>query len=109
MTSTKRNLLKIYASLFDSLGIVSPVSARKKLLLQETCKIHLEWDTPLPGNLVKMWFEILNDFEQILCISIPCYYFDGINEETEQHSLHAIGDASKKAFCSVIYLIMKIA
>ena len=35
-------------------------------------------------------------------------YFDEINEEIEQYSLHAFGDASKKAFCSVIYLVMKI-
>ena len=64
-------------------------------------------------TLVKVWCEILNDFEQILCISIPRCYFDEINEEIEQYSLqyslHAFGDASKKAFCSVIYLVMKIA
>ena len=76
-----------------------------KILLQETCKLHLEWDTPLPETHVKVWCEILNDFEQILCISIPRYYFDEINEEIEQYSLHAFGDASKKAFCYV----MKIA
>ena len=51
----------------------------------------------------------MNDFEQILCISKPWCYFDEINEEIEQYSLHAFGDASKKAFCSVIYLVMKIA
>ena len=109
MTPTKRNLLKLSASLFDPLGIVSPVSVRMKILLQETCKLHLEWDTPLPETLVKVWCEILNDFEQILCISIPRCYFDEITEEIEQYSLHAFGDASKKAFCSVIYLVMKIA
>ena len=38
MTPTKRNLLKLSASLFDPLGIVSPVSVRTgmKILLQET-------------------------------------------------------------------------
>ena len=101
MTPTKRDLLKLSASLFDPLGIVSPVSVRKKILLQETCKLHLEWDTPLPETLVKMWCEILNDFEQILCISIPSCYFYEINKEIEQYSFHAFRDASKKAFCSV--------
>ena len=62
-----------------------------------------------PETLVKVWCEILNDFEQILCISIPRCYFGEINEEIEQYSLHAFGDASKKAFCSVIYLVMKSA
>ena len=46
------------------------VSVHMKMLPQETWKLHLEWDTPLPETLVKMWFEILNDFEQNLCISI---------------------------------------
>ena len=58
---------------------------------------------------MKVWCEILNDFEQILSISIPRCYFDEVNEEIEQYSLHAFGDASKEAFCSVIYLVMKIA
>ena len=58
---------------------------------------------------MKVWCEILNDFEQITCISIPCCYFDDINQEIEQYSSHAFGAASKKAFCSVIYLVMKIA
>ena len=106
MTPTKRNLLKLSASLFDPLGIVSPISVRMKILLQETCKLHLEWNTPLPETLVKVWCEILNDFEQILCISILRCYFGEINEEIEQYSLHAFGDASKKVFCSVIYLVM---
>ena len=70
MTPTKRNLLKISALLFDPLGIVSPVAVRMKILLQETCKFHLEWDTPLPETLMKVWCEMLNDFEQIPCISI---------------------------------------
>ena len=77
--------------------------------MQETCNLHLEWDTPLPEKLVKMSFEILNEFDKILCISIPRCYFDEINEEIEQYSIHAFGDASKKAFCSVVYLVMKIA
>ena len=63
----------------------------------------------MPETLVKVWCEILNDFEQNPCISIPRRYFDEINEEIEQYSLHASGDASKKAFCSVIYLVIKIA
>ena len=109
MIPTKRNLLKISASLFDPLSIVSPVSVRMKLLLQQTCKLHLEWDIPLPENLVRMWFEILNDFEEILCSSIPRCYFHEINEEIEQYSLHEFGDTSKKAFCSAICQVMKIA
>ena len=67
-------------------------------MLQETCKLHLKWTTPLPETLVKVWCEILNDFEQIFCISIPRCYFDEISEEIEQDSLHASGHVSKKAF-----------
>ena len=92
MTPIKRNLLKISALLFHPLGIFSPVSVHMKILVPETCKL-----------------QISNDFEQILCISIPCCYCDEINEEIKQYSSHTFGDASKKAFCSVIYLVMKIA
>ena len=97
MTPTKRNLLKLSASLFDPLGIFSPVSVRIKILLQETCKLHLEWDMLLPETLVKMWSEIR--FHAAILTKLV--------KKIEQYSLHAFGNSSKKAICSMIYPVVK--
>ena len=48
----KRNLLKLSGSIFDSLGLISVVTVQFRILLQDICKLHLGWDTPLPQNLM---------------------------------------------------------
>ena len=56
LTPTKRNLLKIIASLYDPLGIISPVIIAMKCLFQEVCALkELDWDTPLPTNFSQRW------------------------------------------------------
>ena len=44
LTATKRNLLSLLASLFDPLGIVSPVKVSMKVLFQEICNSKFDWD-----------------------------------------------------------------
>ena len=53
---TKRNLLKIIAKFFDSLGMLSPLTIGMKVLFQEVCQSKLEWDEPyLPETLQERW------------------------------------------------------
>ena len=41
LETTKRNVLKISASLFDPLGMISPVTARAKTIFQLLCRDKL--------------------------------------------------------------------
>ena len=41
LSPTKRNLLSVLASLFDPLGVISPVIVCAKILFQEVCKVKL--------------------------------------------------------------------
>ncbi|KAK3700757.1 hypothetical protein QZH41_010939, partial [Actinostola sp. cb2023] len=47
---TKRNVVSIIASLFDPLGIFSPVTVSMKILFQELCVGELDWDQELSGE-----------------------------------------------------------
>ena len=41
---TKRNLLSLFSSLFDPLGLISSVVVSMKILFQDVCKDKLGWD-----------------------------------------------------------------
>jgi hypothetical protein len=47
---TKRILTGLVASVFDPLGLVTPVTAGLKLDLHELCLLKLDWDDPVPPS-----------------------------------------------------------
>jgi hypothetical protein len=52
---TKRILTGLVASIFDPLGLVTPVTAGLKLDLHELCALKLDWDDPVPTRLLDKW------------------------------------------------------
>ena len=57
--STKKEMLKIVAKIFDPLGLVTPITFYGKVFLQESWKEGLLWDEPLSDSLQDKWKEIL--------------------------------------------------
>ena len=58
---TKRNVLSLLASLFDPLGIISPVTVSMKALFQEICSNKFDWDKPLTGEIKGKWDRWIKD------------------------------------------------
>ena len=52
---TKRGVLQTLASIYDPLGIVSPVTLMGKIIFQDICDQHLKWDSELPEHLRERW------------------------------------------------------
>ena len=52
---SRRNILSVIASVYDSLGMASPFVLTAKFLLQEMCRMSIGWDDELPENIVKVW------------------------------------------------------
>ena len=48
---TRRTLLKLLASIFDPLGLITPFTIAGKKLLQQWWKESKDWDTPFNGFL----------------------------------------------------------
>ena len=51
--TTKRGILATVNSLFDPLGFGAPALQPAKVLLQDLCKLKLNWDKPIPFALEK--------------------------------------------------------
>ena len=53
ISPTKRNILKIIASIYDPIGLLQPIVIKLKLLFQEICLLNIAWDdniSPLDKN-----------------------------------------------------------
>ena len=57
LPASRRSLLRITASIFDPLGVLSPFVMRLKILFQLMCCEGLEWDQPLVGEFLKHWLQ----------------------------------------------------
>ena len=104
LEATKRNVLSLLASLFDPLGIINPVTVSMKILFQEICSNKIDWDEVLTGEIKRKWDRWVQDLSETGEIQINrCVYEMGGKRVTECY-LHGFGDASKKAYFSVVYL-----
>ena len=52
---TKRGILSTLATIFDPLGLVSPIAVMAKVLFQELCSEGLGWDEKLPESKMIRW------------------------------------------------------
>ena len=105
---TKRNVPSTIAGMFDPLGIISPVSVSMKILFQELCVKGDDWDQQLLGDTKVRWEKWLEDLFKAKEISIArCVYSHSLECVTGCY-LHGFGDASKKAYCAVVYMVYQL-
>ena len=100
---TKRNILKITSSVFDPLGLISPILLTGKLIFQDVTRLQLPWDDPVPGYVCAKWTAWLQDLQKIGVLKfIRCIKPLAFNESAMQ--LHHFSDASQRAFGCCSYL-----
>ena len=97
---TKRGVLQTLASIYDPLGIVSPITLQGKLLFRELCDRGLAWDHQLPEDLGSRWLQFCGNLPTKMEMNRSlCVY----REEIHSIELHAFGDSSKKGISAVAY------
>ena len=52
---TKRSVVSDIAKVFDALGLFSPATVKMKILLQCLWVVRLDWDDPVPEDLLGVW------------------------------------------------------
>ena len=107
LSPTKRTVLKVAARLYDPMGIVSLVTVLMKMLLQEICARNLDLDSRLACDLENKWRRCLQSLRQAKYVMISRCLYAGVQEKVHSFCLHGFGDASKRAYCAVVYLVIR--
>ena len=98
---TKRLILRLSATVYDPLGLISPFTIRAITILQALWGENLDWDTPVPDKFITLWKVWLEElFELPKFIKIPRHLGFGSNTKIE---LHVFVDASTKVFAATVY------
>ena len=104
---TKRGIVGIVSRIYDPIGIVSPVTIQFKMMFQELCTNHLNWDDQLSGELLVKWKKLLSEFQQVEPLRFPRCYFRNSMRTSSSYTLHGFGDASQRAYAAVVYLLIE--
>lgn len=109
---TRRGVLSTINSVYDPLGLASPVVLEGKLILHQLVAMGkkgnndnpLGWDDPLPEIMSQRWRRWRDVLPNLEKVSIPrCYHRRGFGT-VERREIHAFSDASKEAIGTAVYL-----
>ena len=103
---TKCEILRESSSIYDPLGILSPVTVRAKLLIQKLWKDSCAWDVELDEKLQNEWNEIYQDIKSVQQeTKLSRYYFSRKNKSDGKAVLHVFVDASQKSYGACTYIV----
>ena len=104
---TKRNALRVVASFYDPMGLISPIIVQMKILLQDICKANYHWDAKLDSELTTRWMKLISELGQVNVTQIPRCVSSEPDTKEFVYELEAFGDASSSAYAAVVYLVIK--
>ncbi|XP_025407359.1 uncharacterized protein LOC112681309 [Sipha flava] len=100
--ATKRNVLAEIASIFDPLGLINPITVRLKLVMQKLWQLSVDWDEPLPTDLLNEWRKNREDLDSINSLVINRLITDSSKNCSVQ--IHGFADASISAYGACLYI-----
>lgn len=105
---TRRGMLSVLSSLYDPLGLMSPVLITGKVLFQDVTRMKFHWDRVVPSDIQMKWFQWINSLQALAAVSVqrcvkPSKFDDAAME------LHHFSDANERAYgcCSYLRCINK--
>ena len=108
---TRRGILSVNGSIYDPLGMASPVSLKGRLLQRHFLSQKEDnnnrcfgWDDLLPEDLLPAWNKWVSQLEHLDKLSLPRCFKQPHTSEVRGRELHVFADASEDAIAHVIYL-----
>ncbi|XP_012539662.1 uncharacterized protein LOC105838537 [Monomorium pharaonis] len=68
---TKRSISSTISTLFDPLGLLSPITIKAKIFIQELWAIKLGWDDHLSMMITNKWTTFLNTLQKMTHLTFP--------------------------------------
>ena len=100
---TKRGLLSVMSSVFDPLGIASPMVLPARILIQNLFKKNIGWDDKIDEEDEKRWLLWLSGISELENISVPrCLKPENFGNVVSCQ-LHAFSDASDQGYGIALY------
>ena len=92
-----------FSSMYDPLGLVSPVVIQGKMLFQESTRLSLAWDETVPSELAFRWSTWLISLQHISSLRFPrCVIPDEFVDGSVE--LHHFCDASQVGYGACTYV-----
>ena len=98
--TTKREVLRQMAKVYDPLGLASPTTLLGKLIFRDICDSKIAWDTPLTKELRRRWERYEHSLPQQVSTPRPLAPH---HQPTTSVELHAFGDASINGVGTAVY------
>lgn len=98
---TKRNILSQISRVYDPLGLITPVVLFAKCLIQKIWTLGLEWDQPLPSDLVNQAIPFFENLPLLSQLAIPRLV---LPSDCVSIQIHGYADASCAGYGCSVYL-----
>jgi hypothetical protein len=121
-TTNKHSILSTVASVFDPLGLISPIIISCKILLQKLWQAKLQQDEPVPTPLLHKWSRMQQQLpsvshitinHKVLCANATDIQFHGFSDNSERAygaSLYFCStDLYGEITCELLCAISKVA
>ena len=106
---TRRGVLSVNSSIFDPIGMASPISLKGRLLQRKFINSSakpVNWDEPLPDEFQREWKTWVSQLTDLSKIVLPRCFLQPHGKEISTKELHVFSDASAEAIGHVVYLLV---
>ena len=91
---SRRGILSTISSVYNFLGIVSPVILSGKLILRDLCTQNVDWDDPVPEEILPRWERWRNELPLLENVAIQRCFKPGGFGKVIQSEVHNFSDVS---------------
>ena len=104
--TTRRGILSTISSVYYPLGAVSPVILVGKRILQALCRQNVNWDDPVPDEILPQWEKWRTELPLLEKLTFPRCLKPKNFGEPMRAEIHSFSDASDNGIGQISYLRM---